>query len=269
MEYFLRSGTAVDPAAVRNIKSEDRADARVWEPCGRCSGTGYVWATWVANGVCFACGGAKGRFKIKPCYSADKLAKLVAAADKKAAKKAAAAEAIKLERLNKSIALVGNDLWVEISAFAKPISDSSDYWDLSKNDRLIVDLYNDATGTKGLSEKAADLLVKVWGNKVKWAAERAEKDANAVDVEEGRYAVEGKVLSVKEYHGDFGTNYKMLVDCGDYRVFGSVPASIRRAGSLDELVGKEVSFTGTFTAKEKGFGFFSRPSKAELKEEVA
>lgn len=270
MDYFLRNGAAVKPEAVRNIKSEDRADARVWEPCGRCSGTGYVWATHVEGGRCFACHTARGRHVIKPCYSAEKLAKLVATAEKKAAKKAAAEEAKKLARLNKAIALVGDNLWVDIKEFALPISTSSNYWDLSKNDKLIVELYNDATGTRGLSEKAADLLVKVWGNKVKWAAERAERDANSADVEEGRYIVTGTILSTKVGESDFGTTYKMLVDCGDFRVFGSIPAAIRREHGLESLTGRTITFTGTFKAKEKGFGFFSRPSKAELAtEEVA
>jgi hypothetical protein len=270
MEYFLRSGRAVKADELRDVVSADRASAKVWEACYRCCGDGYIpHFMHVANGICFACNNAKGRYKVEPCYSAEKLGKLEAAADKRAEKKAAKIEALRLDNLNKSIALVGDNLWVDIKAWRLPIA-SEELWGLTKNDRLIAELFDKASAAVngGLSEKAAALLVKVWENKLKWAAERAEKDANAVDVEEGRYEVEGKVLSVREYHSDFGTNFKMLVDCGDYRVFGSVPAAIRRAGLLEELPGKEVSFTGTFTAKETGFGFFSRPSKAEIKEEA-
>jgi CO/xanthine dehydrogenase Mo-binding subunit len=42
-------------------KVEDRKKKpRVWLPsntCGKCLGTGKVWATWIANGVCFQCDG--------------------------------------------------------------------------------------------------------------------------------------------------------------------------------------------------------------------
>jgi hypothetical protein len=268
MDYFLRNGRAVTPAELRTVKSADRADASIWAPCGRCGGSGYVYAHWVEGGICFACRGGKGRHVIKPCYSAEKLDKLIATADKKAANKAAALEAKKLENLNKSIALVGDNLWTEIKEFALPIGDAYG-WDLSRNDSLIVDLYHKATSSGGLSEKAADLLKKVWANKIKWAAEKAEKDATAVDVEEGRYEVTGKILSTKGGYNDYGPTYKMLVDCGDFRVFGSIPAATRRAHNWEELAGKDITFTGTFKAKETGFGFFSRPSKAEITEEVA
>lgn len=34
-----------------------RAAANPSSVCGKCDGTGKVWATWVANGVCFQCKG--------------------------------------------------------------------------------------------------------------------------------------------------------------------------------------------------------------------
>ena len=33
------------------------ANANPSSVCGKCDGTGKVWATWVANGVCFQCKG--------------------------------------------------------------------------------------------------------------------------------------------------------------------------------------------------------------------
>jgi hypothetical protein len=265
MSYFLRNGKEVSPADVSNVKSIDRASARIWVNCHRCCGKGIIaHFMHVEGGICFACGNSRGRNKIVPCYSAAKLAKLVVSAEKREAKKAAKADAARLDSLNKAISLVGDNLWVDIKEFCLPLENE---YGLNKYDALILELYSKACNG-GLSEKAADLLVKVWGNKIKWADEKAEKDANAVDVPEGRYAVTGEVLSVKEYFGDYGTVYKMLVDCGEYRVFGSVPAAIRRVGPVAELEGRSVSFSAAFAPKEKGFGFFSRPSKAELLKEI-
>lgn len=267
MKYFLRSGAPVDPSAIVEVVSADRAKAKVWVSCHRCCGSGHFnhWAH-IMGGVCFACGGSKGRNVIKPCYSEEKLAKLVAAADKRAEKKAAAEDAKRAANRKLARDLVGGEVWDAIADWS---GDKDMDGSLSRNDRLILDIFWKAANYP-ISEKAADLLAKAWGNKLKWAAEKEARDAAAVDVEEGRYAVSGKVITVKEYSGHYGINYKMLVDCGNFRVFGSIPkALIREVGSPHDIAGKEVSFTGTFEPKEKGFGFFSRPSKAELvKEEV-
>jgi hypothetical protein len=71
--------------------------------------------------------------------------------------------------------------------------------------------------------------------------------------------VEGKVLSIKEVESQWGTTLKVLLDCGGFRLFGSVPAHIR-GGDLrrDEVV----RFKATVEPKEVGFGFYSRPGKA-------
>jgi len=290
MGYFLRDGRPVaDPMVLVEIKSVNEAKVRVWEDCNRCCGKGHIpYYSHIAGGVCFACGDSKGWWKLKPCYSAEKLAKLVAAADKKADEKAAKIAAKKAAALSASIAKVGADLWADIDGWVNGLGlnanwddaydHNADVYDgLNKWDRIIIDLHGKAGAAVdgGLSDKAADFLKSLWANKVKFAAEKAAKDAEAVDVPAGRYEVKGKVLSIKEYHGDYGVVFKMLVDCGDYRVFGSVPASIRKEALAEDcilqmaLVGKVVKFSGEFEPKEKGFGFFSRPSKAEMVKEEA
>jgi hypothetical protein len=47
---------AADAARIGRMTSAARANpTRI---CGKCDGAGKVWATWVANGVCFQCSGA-------------------------------------------------------------------------------------------------------------------------------------------------------------------------------------------------------------------
>ena len=74
---------------------------------------------------------------------------------------------------------------------------------------------------------------------------------------EGRVTVEGTVISTRYYEGYYGTEYKMLVDCGAYKLFGSVPSSL-----TDVYVGDKITMTATVEAKELGFGYFKRPTKA-------
>ena len=95
------------------------------------------------------------------------------------------------------------------------------------------------------------------------AARKAEADA-ADPVPEGRIAITGEVLTVKVMETRFGLVQKMLVRASDggYKLWGSVPSSI----SDDVQVGAEVTFTATLqpSADDAKFGFYSRPSKAEI-----
>lgn len=74
----------------------------------------------------------------------------------------------------------------------------------------------------------------------------------------GRVILEGTVTSQKMVSTDFGDTYKMLLDCGAYRVWGTVP------GNLAVGLGDRVRLTATVQPKEMGFGFYSRPAKAEV-----
>jgi hypothetical protein len=91
-------------------------------------------------------------------------------------------------------------------------------------------------------------------------AREAERQAALVDVPEGRQVVEGRVRSVKVIESAYGSTLKMLVETdAGYRVFGSVPTSL-----YDVEPGAVVRFTATLTPKERGFGFYSRPTKAAI-----
>jgi hypothetical protein len=90
-------------------------------------------------------------------------------------------------------------------------------------------------------------------------AQIAEKEATEIEVPEGRRTVEGEVVTVKWQDNAYGGNLKMLVQAEGYRLWGTVPRAID-----DVERGDRVQFTATLTAKERGFGFYSRPSKATI-----
>lgn len=101
-------------------------------------------------------------------------------------------------------------------------------------------------------------------------AERAERDAaheSGADVEEGRVVITGEVLAFKWQSSEYGDTLKMLVqDDRGFRVWGSVPKSLD-----DAERNSRVSFTATVqkSNRDSKFGFFKRPSKAEVLEVAA
>lgn len=102
--------------------------------------------------------------------------------------------------------------------------------------------------------------------------ERAKRDADhkaGEDAPEGRIVITGTVLAFKWQSSHFGDVLKMLVqDDRGFRVWGSAPSSLQDAERESRI-----TFTATVTASDKDakFGFFKRPTKAEIitKEEAA
>lgn len=81
----------------------------------------------------------------------------------------------------------------------------------------------------------------------------------------GRETVDGVVLSIKSYESDYGIQYKMTVlDDRGFRVFGSVPSSLRYESSFE--IGVRIKFSGDLTRSDDcaSFGFFKRPTKAVM-----
>ena len=97
--------------------------------------------------------------------------------------------------------------------------------------------------------------VRSW---MKRKAEAVKPHVDPVMPPTGRVILEGTVTSQKMVSTDFGDTYKMLLDCGAYRVWGTVP------GNLAVGLGDRVRLTATVQPKELGFGFYSRPAKAEV-----
>lgn len=98
--------------------------------------------------------------------------------------------------------------------------------------------------------------------KAKWAAET--EAADPVPVTEDRVLVEGQVQSTKVVEGfDGGDCLKMVVQTeAGWKVFGTVPRSIIE----DVERGVAVKFMAKISASKNDakFGFFSRPTKAEI-----
>lgn len=91
---FDRSGTAVPAGAVYDFNpTRGSAMYRTRRACYRCGGVGGSEG-WAHTGwTCYNCGGAGYFPHAAKCYTAERLAKLVAIADRKAAARQAAADA--------------------------------------------------------------------------------------------------------------------------------------------------------------------------------
>lgn len=120
-----------------------------------------------------------------------------------------------------------------------------------------------------ISERQEALVLKIAREEAERAAlraEAAEKLRNAPALAEGRYEIEGLVISTKSQDSMYGTTYKMLVELADgNRVWGTIPRAIE-----DDVWGTRSTVTVRFTAAvqrsddDEHFGFYSRPTKPEV-----
>ena len=122
-----------------------------------------------------------------------------------------------------------------------------------------------------LSAKQIELAFKLANDVAEKAAlEAAQQEVPEILPPAGRVKITGIVISTKcQDNEDFGTvSYKMLVEVEEngsrFKLWGTVPAAIMPLGPLSDLKGSRVSFTATVTPKEKGFGFYSRPTGAAV-----
>lgn len=96
-------------------------------------------------------------------------------------------------------------------------------------------------------------------------AELAKHDAEheaGENAPEGRVTITGTVLALKWKESQYGSTLKMLVqDDRGFRVWGSVPANLDDAERESRI-----TFTATVQASDRDekFGFFKRPTKAEI-----
>jgi hypothetical protein len=123
---------------------------------------------------------------------------------------------------------------------------------------------------QAIREKLAGDLIRLQKYQQKQRdAERAERDAAheaGENAPEGRVVITGTVLAFKVQESMYGDVLKMLVqDDRGFRVWGSVPSSLDDAERESRI-----TFTATVTASDKDakFGFFKRPAKAAVIDEV-
>jgi hypothetical protein len=92
-------------------------------------------------------------------------------------------------------------------------------------------------------------------------AEREARIANTPDWENGRYEIEGKVLSCKWKDSDFGGSYKLLIELTDgRRCWGSAPQKL--FDETEDVKGLTIKIKARFQASsdDTKFAFFSRPT---------
>lgn len=113
-----------------------------------------------------------------------------------------------------------------------------------------------------LAAKIAD-RPKVRADREIQKARRAEEHANAEVVPEGRNVIRGTVLSVKYDQGPFEQTKVLVQDDRGFKVYGTKPAALH-----GEIKGKHVEFTAKLerSKDDDKFGFFSRPTKAQVLE---
>lgn len=119
----------------------------------------------------------------------------------------------------------------------------------------------------------------------KWAEEREAVIASGASVENGRYVIEGEIITIKEEPDVYSylqdaVVYKLLIKRDDgTKLWGSLPRTLLTAwqdklyaeqesyeGWDTKLKGQRVKLTGTVTQSDRDatFGFYKRPAKAEL-----
>jgi hypothetical protein len=146
------------------------------------------------------------------------------------------------------------------------------------SDRLLADIAAKGLQYGSLSVRQIELIKRVHtGEKPQWmierdarVAQRAADEAAAVPVPltTERVKVSGVILATKDQPGylPHQTVLKMLVRAIEgYKVWGTFPRE------LDAAVGSKVEFFAKIERSDKDpkFGFFSRPTKARVIEEVA
>lgn len=136
-----------------------------------------------------------------------------------------------------------------------------------------------ALANKPFTEK----MIAAVRNTIASRSEKAAEISALPPIVEGRQLVRGVVLSTKSVDSMYGTAYKMLVqDARGFKLFGSIPSNLwdeveflgsyrknswsEVDGVMTKLKGMEISFTATVEASgdDKSFGFFKRPTKAEV-----
>lgn len=229
--------------------------------CWKCGGTGYLPGyEFSDNARCWGCSGHRGPLAWRSRAEVEKLEdRREKAAARRAAKRAAEDAQRKIE------------MDAEFNAWAARHVDTI----------AAVAAY---TGTSPMLRDFADQLAHCWtlSDAQLDAAESAlEQEASATPVPEGRQEIVGTIVSAKYVDG-YGYNapdvLKAVVDCGTFRVWGTVPNAILDAltdgvtTGADEpltsrLRGVRVAMTATLQPSDEiGFGFYKRPSKARLAE---
>lgn len=243
-----------DPAAKAAYKAAKKSfrdaetkaiECGATDTCHRCGGEGG-WRGWPGF-TCYNCAGSgreplrKTKFQAEPPTRAKRQAERQAEVD--------ARSAVYAEQIEK-LGEVGRAL-VEARAAVDAYDGYTDE-PLSRETYFRAELASKLFQFGSLSEKQIAAVRSGLDRELA----QAEAKAAAGPLDEGRYAIEGEVVSGRYQDSQFGSTYKILVKLdNDNKVWGTCPRA------LDGKVGDRVVFTATVerSGDDEHFGFFSRP----------
>jgi hypothetical protein len=271
------------------------------ESCGRCNGTGIVWALHVDKGMCWNCNGESVVWKNRKLYTRGKIAKMNAIAESKRIKKQQARDTKAAAAVEANAKLFDADVMTGVLAWReKMLTDAGFYvefnhddqaaqcdwyqWQQKHDDMLEADVVGEDKNyyqarrnstihsmscdisVRHMTQRAVDYLTVLWVAKQGEASRQAAADAAKVEVPEGKQTVAGIIKSIKISDGHYGTERKMLLECDGFNLWGSIPKGLLDGCDYktDDLKGAKVQFSATVEAKELGFGFYKRPTKPIL-----
>lgn len=253
--------------------------------CLKCGGDGQHWATHISQGECFRCAGSGveprvGR-KTEQELESMRLGKL-RTWERKEAKRLAECAA-RDERVAR-FAAAEPVIWALLEKTQQQITDNYNmdtygggvYQNVNPFLRSMLERLTNVVKGGELSEKQVEALRKFVTPK--------PADENSSPVIEGRIEIHGVVVSTKVTPDNgYGEGYKMIVrDERGFKVWGSIPNNLwneveflgsyrknswgETAGVMEKLVGMEVKFSATVekSDRDEAFGFFKRPTKAEV-----
>jgi hypothetical protein len=137
----------------------------------------------------------------------------------------------------------------------------------NEQDEFLGSLYRQLNRNHELSERQLAAVRRSQEREAQWQErKRQEREAlaNVAPLAEGRYRIEGEILSTRWQESAYGSALKMLVRLDDgNKVWGTVPNHLLGGA---ELKGARVAFTAKVerSPDDEHFGFFKRPTGAEL-----
>lgn len=131
-----------------------------------------------------------------------------------------------------------------------------------RNNNFLTDLAFKARRYGSLSDAQVAAGLRAIDRDAEFQARRDAQPKPTTPLEEGRREMSGTVVSTKYVDSEYGSTFKMLVVLDDLnKVWGTVPAAI-------DCDPKDMRVTFTATVErsrdDEHFGFFKRPSKAQV-----
>ena len=275
---YYRDGSVcnLETAETTEVKN-GRAVVIKKKVCTRCGGKGG-WRGWPGY-TCFKCGGSGhlGSEKVS-IYTKEKLDRMNEVRDAKRAVKEAERQKVRQEKSKNSV----EEMIEKVEGFSlalvkakmivgRPLSEKEEF--LSDRFATLTDM---VTGENIVwSEKKAKYMMALVEKISETRVNLEEREKRAEDrdqwMKEGRYEIEGKIVSKKEQWSgpSWGGKYvwKIVVeDDAGYRYWGSLPTLNR---DVETEIGERIKFVGTVTRSKDDplFGFFKRPAKGEIIEQ--